>query len=85
MEPRQFGKEKIFGKIGKGEIMMTYMDSKKTYLGMLVCLDPRNSYKEPKQMESDAKEPRYVSFERIPKMKKDFTPACQVLLEIAGF
>ena len=85
MEPRQFKKDKIFGKIGKGEILMTYFDSGKNYCGMLVCLDPLDTYKEPKQRKSDAKKPEYISFGEVKERKKEFTPACQVLLEIAGF
>ena len=65
-----------------GAIYLAYTDSKREYCGRLVRLSPIGRQEPREQERSDAKNPRYVSFREAFCSKREFTPACQALLEI---
>lgn len=60
-----------------------YNDSGKTYKGSVYDLVPKNNEQEPvENCESDVKEPSYITFDEAKSRRKEFTPACQLLLEL---
>lgn len=64
-------------------IHLIYTDSGKRYLGRIILLSPVNPHQEPAEREgSDARDPRYMLLIEAFGRQKDFTPACQVLLDI---
>jgi len=80
----KFDNEKIFAEVYGNKVYLKYKDSEKDYLGIIFRLYPIDENQNPSEQEdSDAKNPRYISFKSIEKEK--FTPACQVLLDISGF
>ncbi len=64
-----------------GMVWLCYRDSKKSYVGRLFDLKPLT---EPKESESESREPRYISISDALNGKFNFTPACQILLEMVG-
>lgn len=66
----------------KGRVWIQYKDSGKRYAGRMAALQPvKNSY--PKEQESsDVRHPRFMCVQEAIDRKSEFTPACQILLEI---
>ncbi len=66
-----------------GNIQLTYTDSGKQYIGRLISLIPEIKTHEPsEQKTSDAREPRYILLNEAFRTRNQFTPACQILLDI---
>ncbi len=67
----------------EGNIHLSYLDSGKNYMGRLISLSPRDVRQEPvENPDSDARNPRYVLLSEAFQNIKEFTPACQVLLDL---
>lgn len=67
-----------------GRMDLTYTDSGKKYGIRAVRLHPTYPHQQPKSTESDAKNPRYESLERLKDSEfvSQFTPACQIGLHL---
>ncbi len=66
-----------------GSFLMIYKDSEKEYRGRLVGLVPKDDSQEPEENpESDARKPQYMLEDEAFARKKEFTPACSVLLDV---
>ncbi|MBI4021330.1 MAG: hypothetical protein HY369_03740 [Candidatus Aenigmarchaeota archaeon] len=65
-----------------GYVWLYYRDSGKAYVGQVADLLPRSAIR-PKGGASDAVQPHYLRLEEAMERSTDFTPACQVLLELA--
>ena len=64
-----------------GLVWLYYKDSGKAYMGQLVDLEPRSEPVKPSGQ--DAKHPHYLPLEEVISNPEKFTPACQILLEMA--
>ena len=74
-------REKIIGIVEPaGNMWVYYKDSGKSYHGKMIDLLPRTKPKLEKI--TDAKNPKYIAIRDAFKQKNNFTPACQILLEI---
>jgi 8-oxo-dGTP pyrophosphatase MutT (NUDIX family) len=67
-----------------GKVRINYLDSKKSYVGRFVSLDPKDPHKEPStQAGSDARNPKYVPYVSLSLiLRRKLTPASQVLLSM---
>ncbi len=79
-----YTKPDLFGHVDANAfIRLTYTDSGKMYHGRLVLLVPVDPLQNPvEQPDSDAREPRYIALQEAFERQGEFTPACQVLLDI---
>lgn len=72
-------REKIIGIVDRSGVWFYYRDSGKSYYGRMFDLIPKT---EPRETISDAKRPRYIGMQDAFDDSRNFTPACQILLEI---
>lgn len=81
---RSYVKPNLYGRVHvHGVISLTYRDSGKVYAGRLTRLFPVDPRQEPTNQEnSDARDPQYMPLLEAFGREKEFTPACQILLDI---
>ena len=83
VNPGHFNNANVSGVVAGKRLRLVYRDSKKSYFGEIYDLKPRNPLKDPESREgSDAKNPRYMALSEMLKRRGEFTPACQVLVDI---
>ncbi|MHA1829695.1 MAG: NUDIX domain-containing protein [Candidatus Heimdallarchaeaceae archaeon] len=65
-----------------GNVFLYYLDSGKSYVGRMFLLEPVVGSSIRESGESDARRPKWMPKDEVKKRRSDFTPACQILLEL---